>query len=404
MKKNYLFLGIICLMAQFATAQFTLSGEFRPRTELFGSGQSRTALDGSDPFLQTSVRAALVAQYKAENYNYYMSFQEVFLHGDRQQIAAAGNGNFRVQEAWVDLKLADTWSFKLGRQPLSYDDQRILGGLGWAQQARTHDVGIIKHKTENFSLDAGYAVNTIGSNIYGNAALFTYRNLGFLRAHTGSEKFNISALLLNTTYQDGSNGDLKSNLFTGGVHAKSKLGDLGLAANFYIQSGNRVNDTKVKGALLYSLDATYKVADKITLLAGFESIGGKKDDSAAFFPLYGTNHKFNGLMDRFYVGNHGNAGGLVDINFGAKFGLGKGWGLTAKFHTFSEESANISTSTESLGSEIDLVIAKKFKGFKLVGGYSQFFEPDYVTGAKGSQNWAWTMLIVKPKFLNTATK
>lgn len=397
MKKNYFLIGLMALMVQFAQAQFTLEGEFRPRTEMFGAGQSSTAAEGSDAWLQTSVRAALMATYKAENYTYYMSFQEVFLHGDRQQIAASGNGNFRVQEAWVDLKLDDAWSFKLGRQPLSYDDQRILGGLGWAQQARTHDVGIIKHKSEKFSLDAGYAVNTVGSNIYNNATLFTYRNLGFLHAHTGSAKFNVSALLLNVTYQNG--GD-KSNLFTGGLHAKSALGDLGLAANFYLQSGNRVGEVEVKGALLYSLDATYKVSDKVTLLAGFESIGGKTDDSAAFFPLYGTNHKFNGLMDRFYVGNHGNAGGLVDLNFGAKFGLGKGWGLTAKFHTFSEESANISTSTENLGSEIDLVIAKGFKGFKLVTGYSQFFEPDYVTGAKGTQSWAWSMLIVKPKFLN----
>ncbi|WP_406683501.1 hypothetical protein N1F78_12535 [Seonamhaeicola sp. MEBiC1930] len=399
MRKQYLLITILALVAQFAQAQFTLEGEFRPRTELFGSGQSSTAADGSDAWLQTSVRAALMATYKAENYTYYMSFQEVFLHGDRQQIAASGNGNFRVQEAWVDFKLDDKWSFKLGRQPLSYDDQRILGGLGWAQQARTHDVGIIKHKSGSFSLDAGYAVNTIGGAVYNNATLFTYRNLGFVHAHTGSEKFNVSALLLNTTYQNG--GD-KSNLFTGGLHAKAKLGSLGLASNFYLQSGNRVGEVEVKGALLYSLDATYKVSDKVTILAGFESIGGKTDDSAAFFPLYGTNHKFNGLMDRFYVGNHGNAGGLVDINFGAKFGLGKGWGLTAKFHTFSEESPNVSTSTENLGSEIDLVIAKGFKGFKLVSGYSQFFEPDFVTGAKGTQNWAWAMIIVKPKFLNTA--
>jgi hypothetical protein len=147
---------------------------------------------------------------------------------------------------------------------------------------------------------------------------------------------------------------------------------------------------------LYSLDATFKASEKVTLLAGFESISGKTDDSAAFFPLYGTNHKFNGLMDRFYVGNHGNAGGLVDLNIGAKFKLSKGYAVTAKFHNFKEQSL----TKESLGNELDLVVAKGFKGFKIVGGYSHFFEPSSVTGADSSQNWAWMMLVIKPKFIN----
>ena len=153
MRKQYLLLSAFVLLVQYAQAQFTLSGEFRPRTELKGNGVSSSAAEGSDPWVQTTVRAALNAKYKAETYTFYMGFQEVFEAGDRQQISPLSNGKFRVQEAWVDLKLADAWSFKLGRQPLSYDDQRILGGLGWAQQARTHDVGIIKHSKNGFSFD-----------------------------------------------------------------------------------------------------------------------------------------------------------------------------------------------------------------------------------------------------------
>ena len=142
MKKKYLSIAALLLAAQFASAQLTIDGEFRPRTEMKGNGQSGTTTD-SDPWLQTTVRAALNTKYKTESYTFYLGFQEVFEAGDRTQISASGNGNFRVQEAWVDLKLADAWSFKLGRQPLSYDDQRILGGLGWAQQARTHDAAIL---------------------------------------------------------------------------------------------------------------------------------------------------------------------------------------------------------------------------------------------------------------------
>lgn len=398
MRNKGIILGLLLACFQFASAQFTLEGEFRPRTELFGNGQSRTAIDGSTPWLQTSLRAAINAKYKTESYTVYLGFQEVFLFGDRPQISPSGNGNFRVQEAWADIKLADNWSFKLGRQPLSYDDQRILGDLAWAQQARTHDVGILKHKSKSgLAIDAGYSLNTFGDNIYDTAALFSYRELAFIHANKKFGNFSLSGLLLNTVYQNGESN--KASLLTAGGHAKLKAGAFDFASNIFFQNGDRISgdglsDVAVDGALLYSLDATFKASEKVTLLAGFESISGRTDDSAAFFPLYGTNHKFNGLIDRFYVGNHGNAGGLVDVNIGAKFKLPKGYGLTMKFHSFKEESL----TKESLGNELDFVLAKGFKGFKVVGGYSHFFEPDTVTGADSTQNWAWMMLIIKPKF------
>jgi len=404
-------------MAQFASAQFTLEGEFRPRTELFNNGfnyryqpaaaspaGNTSGREGTDAFLGTSVRVALNSTYKTETYKLYLGIQEVFNYGDRTQISAAGNGNFRIQEAWANLKLSDFWSLKLGRQPLSYDDQRILGGLGWAQQARTHDVSILKYKKNGFSIDGGYALNTLGDNVYDSALLFSYRNLAFIHANKTSENFSVSGLLLNTTFQAGT--DDKFNLLTGGIHAKVKFGKFGLAANAYLQDGERAGGGEVKGAYLASLDATLKASNKVTLMAGAEIISGSDDDSVAFFPLYGTNHKFNGLMDRFYVGNHAIGNGLVDLNLGVKFGLSKGSSLMVKGHTFSEESKD----KNSLGQEIDIVYAKAFKGFKLVAGYSQFFEsgdfpnPAGNPDAKSAQNWAWAMLIIKPKFLNTGSK
>ncbi len=412
MKKQNKLLIVFALIVQFANAQFTLEGEFRPRTELFGNGfnykyQSGDAgntsgREGTTPYLGTSVRVALNSSYTTETYNLYIGVQEVFNFGDREQISAEGNGNFRIQEAWADLKLSDKWRFKLGRQPLSYDDQRILGGLGWAQQARTHDVGVFKYKTEGFKLDAGYALNTLGDNIYDNATNFTYRELGFIHANKKFGNVSLSGLLLGTIYQNGDEN--KSGLITAGIHAKGKFGKFGVSANAYIQDGDRVNgaiDIPVESAYLVGLDLTYKASDKVTLLGGAEIISGAGDNGPGFFPLYGTNHKFNGLMDRFYVGNHAIGNGLVDLNLGAKFKLGSGYNFTLKGHNFTEESNN----KNSLGQEIDLVVAKKFKGFKLVAGYSQFFESDDYPNpagnvdAKSFQNWAWAMLIIKPKFL-----
>ena len=54
-----------------------------------------------------------------------------------------------------------------------------------------------------------------------------------------------------------------------------------------------------------------------------------------------------------------------------------------------------------------LCYKKKFKGYALVLGYSQMFASDGMyelkgiteAAAAGSQNWAWAMLVIKPKFL-----
>ena len=69
----------------------------------------------------------------------------------------------------------------------------------------------------------------------------------------------------------------------------------------------------------------------------------------------------------------------------------------------------------SLGTELDLVLTQKFKGFALKLGYSQLFAADGLEeletarlGAaapvdfKGSQNWAWVMVVIKPTLFSTA--
>ena len=425
MKIKFTLVALLTLATSSIMAQFSLSGEFRPRTEYFGNGgnftvepgtlPSTTAVEGQEGFISTSARVAIKATYKAETYTLFTSLQEVFLFGDRQQISAIGNGNLRIQEAWADIKLAEFTSLKVGRQPISYDDQRILGGLGWAQQARTHDAAILKYLNNGYSLDLGGALNTNASTgpVYNNSTLFTYRDMGLLRANKKYGKLNISALALVNTYQDGIVvGNPKASLFTGGVHTGYKTGGLNLTTNIYFQDGQRLAPTTgavldVKGAYLASLLAKYKFSDKFTLGAGYESISGRTDDSAAFFPIYGTNHKFNGLMDRFYVGNHGNSSGLNDLQVSVATKIsGIAVSLTGHYFTEVQDVASapgtntgaVGLSGKDLGSELDLVLAKKFKEFSLAGGYSQFFEPSGVIG-KNTQNWAWLMLTIKPSFL-----
>ncbi|XCF05315.1 alginate export family protein [Tamlana crocina] len=417
MKKQYLIIGLLLGCLQFAQAQFTLDGEFRPRTE-YRNGFGSIIPDAADPGFGISTRARLNAGYNTEAYKFYLSLQDVMVWGENRQILPYDqNNSFAIFQAWAEIALGKGWSTKLGRQVISYDDQRIFGGLDWAQQGRNHDAALLKYSKGKFLMDVGLAFNQDYSNptgfqsmntAYNTSGFFSYKTMQYVYLKQAWENFTGSLLALNTGFQnfDTNNApDGVNSIQTIGTHLNYKKGSFGAAANAFLQMGDNVD-----GAYLASLDLTYKASEKVGLGAGVEIISGNDGstaDTEAFFPLYGTNHKFNGLMDYFYVGNHANNIGLVDVHVSANFKLGEKSSLMVKALNFSG-AEELPSGEKSLGTELDLVFKKAFNGYALVMGYSQLFPSDGMYELKGvseaaaadMQNWAWAMLVIKPKFLN----
>ena len=396
-------------------AQFSLEGELRPRTE-YRNGYGNLIPEASEPGFGISTRARLNFGFKSEEYNLFVSLQDVMVWGENRQILPDDeNNSFAIFQAWVDLKLGESFSTKLGRQAIIYDDQRIFGGLDWAQQGRNHDAAILKYKKNKFMFDLGLAFNQdydnptgfiSSGNNYSTTGFFSYKTMQYAYLKNSWNGFSGSLLVLNNGFQEV---EKVSYLQTIGTHLDFKKGKFGAAGNLFLQTGKRQGEVDVKGAYLASLDFTLKTSDKTTLGLGLEIISGNDGapgETGAFFPLYGTNHKFNGFMDYFYVGNHANSIGLFDIHASANFNLGNKSSLLVKALNFSGEQ-DLPSGEKSLGTEIDLVYSKKFKGYSLVVGYSQLFARDgmyELTGvdenlAAGSQNWVWIMLVIKPKFL-----
>lgn len=418
MKKQYVIFALFLGCLQLVQAQFTLDGEFRPRTE-YRNGFGSIIPDAADAGFGISTRARLNAGFKTEAYKFYLSLQDVMVWGENRQLLPYDqNNSFAVFEAWADISLGSGFSTKLGRQVISYDDERIFGALDWAQQGRNHDAALIQYKKNKFMLDLGLAFSqdysdptgfrSVGTG-YNTTGLFTYKSMQYAYLKQAGENFSGSLLLLNTGFQkfevDNVTPDGVNSLQTLGTHLEYKKGSFGAAANAYFQTGDQV-----KSASLLGLDITYKASPKVGLGAGIEIISGNDTSttkSEAFFPLYGTNHKFNGFMDYFYVGNHANSIGLFDVHVSANFTLSETSSLMVKALNFSGQEA-LPSGEKSLGTEIDLVYSKKFKGYSLVLGYSQMFASDGMYELKGvteanaadSQNWAWAMLVIKPKFLN----
>lgn len=425
--KNQIFALIFLLFfAVPAWSQFVLDGQFRPRTEYrhgFGTLISNT----QDAGFATSTRARLNANYTTESYQVYLSLQDVMVWGENRQILPFDqNNSFAIFEAWAKLKLSEGWSTKLGRQVISYDDQRILGGLDWAQQGRNHDAALLMHRKGTFLVDIGLAFNQDFNNptgfqsvgtTYNTTGFFSYKTMQYLYLKKQWDIFGLSVLALNTGFQniDGQgivNG--VSNLQTLGTHLNLKLGNFDAAANAFIQGGEQQGTLEVSAAHLLGIEFNYSATEKLTWNLGTEYISGNKADTAntteAFFPLYGTNHKFNGLMDYFYVGNHVNSVGLIDLHAGANLDLGKQSGLQLRVLKFSGAQA-LPSGTKSLGTEFDMTFSKKFDGYNLNLGYSHLFPSDGMNELKGvsaasasnTQNWLWAMLTIKPKFLDTST-
>ena len=342
-----------------------------------------------------------------------MSFQDVRVWGDVHQLNTADKNGLAVHVAWGQVKFSPDFAVKLGRQETIYDDHRIIGNVGWAQQARSHDAAIFKLGNENYKLDLGIAYNQEGEALFGNIYTITgnYKAIQYAWFHKDWSNFNASFLFLNNGLQNISAEEIRYSQ-TFGTHLKYKANDaLSLNANAYLQSGKDIADNDLSAYLL-GVDLGYKASNTWNFGAGFEIQSGNDNatignKNKAFTPFYGTNHKFNGFMDYFYVGNHANSVGLVDIfaEIGTK--LGEKSSLTAYLHNFSAQAEIIDGVDKQLGTEIDLVYSHKLnKDVTISAGYSQMFASEGLEVLKNNvdgngNNWAWLMLTIKPTLFSS---
>ena len=130
----------------------------------------------------------------------------------------------------------------------------------------------------------------------------------------------------------------------------------------------------------------------------------------SFNPLYGTNHKFNGWMDYFYVGNHGGSVGLVDVNAFIAYNKDK---FSAKIipHFFSSAADIYDISNakmdNKLGTEIDFTIGYKVaSNIAFSAGYSKMYGTSSMERLKSgdkdeNSSWSWIMFTFNPKLFSS---
>ena len=193
----------------------------------------------------------------------------------------------------------------------------------------------------------------------------------------------------------------------------------------YIQGG-KDRDGKNLSAYHFTSYVDY-TKDKYTVGIGYDVLSGdgintKSTQSHRFDPLYGTPHKFWGLMDYFYVGTGSPVAGLSNPYVKLKYAATSKWSTTLDVHQFSlaENASNkvIDASGKTLlgkylGTETDWVVnynMSKSIGFEM--GYCMMFATDNLEvvkrnsmgKAKHTATWAYLSINFKPELLSNTLK
>jgi hypothetical protein len=423
------------ILPETSLSQTTIGLEIRPRAEL-RHGFKDLISDSEHAAFFIEQRSRLNLFFQSEKISTSLKIQDVRIWGETAQINKSDN-LISVHEAWAQYAFTKTFSLRAGRQELVYDDHRIMGNLDWAAQGRSHDAFKFIYFDSTWNIHAVVAYNQnsnipepakLTDNFYTAPGGFpvvgggqpNYKHMQMLWADRTLGRFYTSFLFLSTGWQMPDT--TVNNLVTTGVNPVVTIsGKVKILGSYYYQFGYDRSDASVDSYLLsLSLNLT---GAKSSHFIGFDRLSGTgvaSSKSNTFDPLFGTHHKFYGLMDYFYVGNphaqQGKTVGLQDFFIRSKFNLNSTkTSVSTELHHFvtpvriTEPSGSAKSLSSTLGSEVDIVLQHSFqKDFVVHLGYSQMFATESLQAIKGGDreginNWAWLMLTFKPELFNSSS-
>jgi hypothetical protein len=350
-------------------------------------------------------------------------------------LGAEGDDPFDLRQAYIEI--ADyaqcPWGFKLGRQILSFGDERIVGAFDWNNIGRTFDAAKLTYKSGPLTVDA-FAASVVVPRRSGMNMSDLYNG------NENSRDQIFSGIYASTTAWGPQTTDLyvlhlhedqvttSTNFLTLGARMKSKPGAFAPAA---VSDGKGVVAAPKPVGLDYDFEGAFQTGEvrglDLTAFALHGGIGytfdtgwmprigvaynyGSGDgnpadgDTETFQNLFPTNHKFYGQMDVFSWQN------MQDLEISFKCSPTKKLTAKAEFHAFWLASTDdswyrangIATvrplspvargASDSVGYEADVTLTYTVsKNLSFEGGYSHFFAGDYLsdTGASDDADFVY---------------
>ena len=340
---------------------------------------------------------------------------------------SADNNNFDLQEAWLLLKHNNGLFAKLGRQCLSYDDERIIGDNDWAMAASSHDVLKFGYEGKRHQAHFILAFNQNNENVNGGTYYIDgaqpYKSMQTVWYHFDvCPQFGASLLFMNMGMQDlrkNVNQTDQQQLFGAFLDWHPK--NFSLQASYYRQTGHEEYGLPIK-AWMMSADSKWQINPQWKLNMGYFHMSGdeyffvppegtigmaKKEEVGGFNPIFGSHHQFYGAMDFFYVKTYygGNTPGLQDFYIGGEWTPVKDISIEADYH-YLASAVHIEDADRTLGHELEVTASWEFmKDVKLSAGYSfmhgtKTMEILKRTSDQNCLQWGWIMLKFSPKFFS----
>ena len=335
-------------------------------------------------------------------------------------------------------------SLKVGRQELSYGEERIIGAFGWNNIGRVFDAAKVRWQNEWFGADAFVSRVVIPEDGRFNVANDYDWFSGFYATSTKIPKHSLDVYFLSrnaspqaATAEPHPQTPQPSarDIYTLGVRLKSNPGQLGswdYTVDLIGQLGN-FRDTRAGApperldheAYAVVLQGGYTFKDAWgTPRLGLEYAHGsgdsdpKDDKHETFENLFPTNHKFYGYADFFSLQN------IHDLRAIAQLKPHPRVSLALEGHAFwlADTGDNLYTAAGTprggtgptpgtgygvnddygsyVGSEVDFIAGCALTRFaQLEAGYAHFFRGDYIkqslsapTHGSTDANWVYVQL------------
>ena len=412
---------------------FTLSAQLRPRFE-YRNGAYIPLQEGEKPAILINNRTRLNLDYHhGDQLQLFLSFQNVNIWGQAPQVQLNDRtGGLSIFEAYAALPIYKDINAKIGRQMIVLDEDRIFGSLDWHPAGRAHDAININWKNDKLSLRSFFAFNQNyfdgnASSVNGNVnnpkgqyfyiapGTQPYQHLEAVHAHYDfAPTQGLSFLVANLGQRNSSNNDIDYNMQTIGFHYRGKSDALRYGAEGYLQTGKNAAG-KDKEAFLLAALVGYQFTPTFSATLGLDYLSGNDTNSSsnkdkAFNPFSGTNHKFYGFMDHFYVLPNSPKVGLLNPYLNLNLKTSDKGSLSATGHYFRSAGKILGSEdnkTRHLGVEGDLVYTHKIQQYvSLQAGYSLFIPSDSykslrsLRNVRKQQDWLWCSLNINPKLFS----
>lgn len=341
------------------------------------------------------------------------------------------------RQGWVEIANYKEFpvGFKIGRQELSYGDERLIGSFDWNNAGRVFDAVKFRWQGSNFWVEV-FAGDVVLNNVASGNRDNSFDDRSYWQddfygvyAQTTALSFQVTeGYVLLRDKDDNSFDGPAREIWTIGARVKSKAKFM--PWDYYAEIAGQVGEVDGPGqgpaqnvarrfgdnSLKSGIDHTALAAvvgggftftnccikPRIGLEYNYASGDGNPNDreSHTFDNLYPTNHKFFGYMDLFAWKNIHNPRATLNLtphkNVGVQLDYHLFWLADSEDFWYRANQAPVGVparrdatgnSGDFVGSEIDLTVNWNVcKYAKVQGGYSHFFHGDFVTETEAGNN------------------